>query len=236
MRTLDEIVAHYQRSEDVLGVECDVLLPYLPVDLARPFFKADEDLSDWQARPLERDAVVAAIGEYLAFAWEKVADHRGLSAERNIAKMRAWLWLLGDEATLAYAEDAAHYPQYGAPILAQICTVYGFPIPPEPGIQRMIAGQPCRPDCDDGCGGTTVGDVHQVNVQIGLLMRFALTIPLDQVEAAISVCTQQETLMPLLDPTRYRREAKAIESNRELLTAFRTFRQTLERLRAREGP
>jgi len=65
----------------------------------------------------------------VAFGWGKVRNHRGLSADRTILKMKAWLWLLGDDELEAFAADYANYPQYGAPILKAICEKYDFPIP-----------------------------------------------------------------------------------------------------------
>jgi len=87
----------------------------------------------------------------MEFAWGKIEDHRGISANRSIEKMEAWLWLLDDEETLAALEEAP-YKNYGAPKLKVICDKYGFPVPQDETIQNMIASRPCREGCQDGCG------------------------------------------------------------------------------------
>lgn len=154
MQTIEEIVAYYERErqEDIFGFLSEVLLRYLPTEAVKPFLKEGTDLSAWQPTPLTEEAVIADMGQYMAFAWGKVSDHRGISAYRSIEKMQGWLWLLGDEETLAYAKDEEHYPQYGAPILLRICQRYGFPVPDEEGIRNMAQGKPCYPGCQEGCG------------------------------------------------------------------------------------
>ena len=39
-------------------------------------------------------------------------------------RWRAWLWLLGDEKTLAYMDDPANDSPYGVKVLAEIERVY----------------------------------------------------------------------------------------------------------------
>ena len=149
MRTEEEIAQHIAatRAEDVLGFYGEALLEFLSFDKARPFLKTEATVENWGATPpLTRDAVIARMREYMAFAWEKVRNHRGISANRSVDKMRGWVWLLGDDPI------TASYPQYGAPILYSICDLYGFPVPDGEDIANMSEGLPCRPDCDEGCG------------------------------------------------------------------------------------
>lgn len=156
MRTPDEIVAHYRAiaADDFLGFAADVLLSYLTFDQARPLLRDDATADLWgEVLPLDRDGVIAAMRSYMAFAWGKVTGHRGISASRSVAKMGAWLWLLGDDALAAQVADPANYPQYGAPALKLVCDAYGFPVPDSPGLANMIAGLPCYPGCEEGCGG-----------------------------------------------------------------------------------
>jgi hypothetical protein len=62
--------------------------------------------------------------------------------------MEAWLWLLDDESLIADAP----WGQYGAGTLAVICQKYGFSIPGGESVDRMIRGELCHPDCQEGCG------------------------------------------------------------------------------------
>lgn len=155
MRTQAEIVEWYRHEQhnDLLGFTAQVVLPYLPVEQLREFCKSGADLSDWEADPLTERDVLEAMRLYMKFAWGKVQNHRGISANRSVLKMSAWLWLLGDEEMVAFCEAHGNYAQYGAPILKAICDKYGFPIPENPKLERMIRGLPCIPGCDEGCGG-----------------------------------------------------------------------------------
>jgi len=149
MRTLDEIAARAAAADDIFGFAREVLVPYLDFERARPFLKADAAAAEWQPTPL--DMARAEMTEYMAFAWGKVEDHRGLSAGRSVEKLAAWAWLLGDDALVERIE-AAPYAQYGAPKLAVICAAFDLPVPKSTGVQRMIRGEPCVDDCDMGCG------------------------------------------------------------------------------------
>lgn len=158
MRTTEEITAYYRQESknDPFGFEGQVLLPYLSAEQARQFLQEGADLSEWAQEPLTEEAVLNHMREYMAFAWGKVRDHRGISASRSVEKMQAWLWLLGDEETLAFAKNDDNYPQYGAPILKKICEKYGFPVPEGSDVENMARGQKCSAGCA-GCGsGWTV--------------------------------------------------------------------------------
>lgn len=157
-RTIEEIIAYYkqERAEDILGFEGEVLLPYLPSEQVKEFLEDGTDLSEWKQIPLDREAVLGEMKEYMSFAWDKVQDHRGISASRSVKKMQAWLWLLRDDETLAFAQNDSHYAQYGAPILKKICDVYEFPVPAGKDVESMVQGKKCSPGCA-GCGsGWTV--------------------------------------------------------------------------------
>lgn len=151
VRTIEEIITFYRASQqdDFFGFAGDVLLPYLPKDKVAEFAEPQES---YTPQPLEREFILKEMHEYMEFAWGKVEDHRGISASRSVEKMTAWLWLLKDDETRAFAENGSNYAQYGAPILKKICEVYGFPIPNNSIIERMAQGKPCEDDCDMGCG------------------------------------------------------------------------------------
>lgn len=155
MRTRDQIAEYYKGRKrwDILGFEAEVLLPYLDAERLRPFCKLEgADLSEHRAQPLTEPMVIREMKSYMEFAWGKIIDHRGLSAERSIQKMRSWLWLLGDDEMLAFCDDEKNYPQYGAPILKKISLKYGFPIPRGEMVERMAQGLKCHANCDMGCG------------------------------------------------------------------------------------
>lgn len=151
MRTVNEIAEKANASTSWLGFDKEVLVPYLPFDLAKPYLKEGTTEQDWKPTELTKDVVLAEMKDYMDFAWGKVEDHRGISAGRSVEKMEAWLFILGDDETLAKVE-AAGYPQYGAPKLAVICEAYGWPIPATAEVQRMIRGEVCGCGWDCGCG------------------------------------------------------------------------------------
>lgn len=142
MRTRDEIAARLKLPSDrIFDFGREVLIQYV-------------SLPGFHPRSLERDDVLREMREYMNFAWEKVEDHRGLSASRSVDKFIAWVWVLGDEGVyeeLVEMQERA-YPQYGAPILKKVCKTYDFPIPSSVAIAAMAEGLPCEPGCQQGCG------------------------------------------------------------------------------------
>jgi hypothetical protein len=155
MRTQDEIVARIEavKGDDFLGFRQQVLVDFLDFDHARPYLKPGTTPEVW-AEASTQDATDDLIAEqakgYMEFAWGKAENHRGLSAGRSIEKMTEYAWLLGRDDVLD-AMDEAGYVNYGAPKLAAMCTLMGWPIPDDEGLQRMIKGQPCEPGCAMGC-------------------------------------------------------------------------------------
>lgn len=125
--TVDDVLERCRTNTDYFGFSLDVLVPYLPIEMAREFLKPD--VSEWEQLTLNRTVIINEMTEYMEFAWEKALDERGLSANRSIIKMQAWLWLLGDTELLAFAENDRNYPMYGKPILRRICEVYELPVP-----------------------------------------------------------------------------------------------------------
>ena len=153
MRTQDEIAAKIRGSRGFLDFTTDALLHYLDFEHAREFIKPDVTAEKWAEChvPLADDKVISEMRDYMAFAWEKVEDHRGISASRSVDKMTAWAWLLGDGGAYE-AIEAAGFTNYGAPKLAAVCITLGFPIPDDAGVRRMIAGMSCGASGQCGCG------------------------------------------------------------------------------------
>lgn len=153
MRSTAEILARIEfvKPVDFFGTITNDLLFVLPFEDAKPFLKDEVAPEQWKPHSQEQDAVKARMLDYLDFAFEKAEDHRGLSASRSIDHMRAWLWLLGDDEMLAYADNPDNFCNYGAPILKYIADKYGYGKPLSDRVERMARGEPCSPDCQDGC-------------------------------------------------------------------------------------
>lgn len=154
-RTDAEIVARINeiKDQDFFGTETTELLARLPFIAARPFLLAAATYEDWEKvlRPNTRESILEEMRDYMTFAWDKATGHRGLSASRSIAHFCGWLYLLGEDELLEYSEH--NYRPYGAPILARICERFGFTAPTDERALRMMRGESCRPDCDEGCSG-----------------------------------------------------------------------------------
>lgn len=170
MRSRDDIVAKMQKDKgSIFGG--DVLIEYLDWERVKPFLKEGTPEETWTGAdagdfagfggptnkklpldPADTDFIRKSMEVYAAFGWDKISDHRGLSAGRTIEKMKDWLWLLEDEEGIYWCNTDDLYPQYGAPVLKRICEKYGFPIPDEDSIRNMAEGNPCTPGCDMGCG------------------------------------------------------------------------------------
>jgi len=153
MRTNQEILDHYRKieDEDFFGYAAAILLCRLPFEAAREFLIADAKSENWKTEQADEQTILSEMKSYMKFAWRKVIDHRGVSALRSVEKMKAWLWLMGDDELLYSVNTDENYTQYGAPILMRICEKYGFEIPQNNAIKRMSQGLPCYEDCDMGC-------------------------------------------------------------------------------------
>lgn len=152
MRTNDEIVKKTIENRKVLfDFSSEVFVPFLPFEQAKPFLKKDSLEDQWEPKDFTREQVINDMRDYMEFAWGKVENHRGLSADRSVNKMTAWVWLLGDDDFLKELEKAG-YINYGAPKLEVVCKKYDFPIPQSDEIQNMIKGNPCIKGCKVGCG------------------------------------------------------------------------------------
>lgn len=154
MRTQEEITARIRaiESKDLFGFAREVLLSALEFEHVKPFLKEGTTAEQWGVPPHADDSsVTEAARQYLAFAWGKAEDHRGLSADRSVVKLTEYFWLLGKEDALQRM-DAAGYAQYGAPILKICAEALGTPIPTSPALVRMMAGEACVPGCEQGCG------------------------------------------------------------------------------------
>lgn len=149
MRTQEEIVNRMKTIDSFLGFETEVLVTALDYEHAKPFLKPETKLEEWKADTEEE--LLKAARDYAVFAWGKAEDHRGISANRSVAKLAEWAWLLGRDDVLLAMEKAG-YENYGCPKLKAFCEGMGFPVPTDEGLQRMMCGVPCSDHCDNGCG------------------------------------------------------------------------------------
>lgn len=118
MRTEQEILARIEeiKERDWLGFERGDLISALSFDAAKPFLKPEATAEGW----VRLDDPMVAIKEYMAFAWDKANNCRGLSAGRSMTHMLAWLWL-AEENEFVSRMDLEDYSHYGKPQLRAIC-------------------------------------------------------------------------------------------------------------------
>lgn len=150
-RTPDQIVARAENphADDWGGSAIEVLVPYLPFEHAKQFLKDDVTAEDWT--PLPADGVADAARSYYEFALGKIENHRSISADVAVTKLREFAWLLGRDDAVA-AMDEADYANYGAPKVKAFALAMGYDWPGAEDLNRMASGLPCMPDCEEGCG------------------------------------------------------------------------------------
>ena len=130
MRTQAEIIARIEerRPGDVLGFEWPEYASYLEFKNARSFLKEGTVKADWKVCELSKDNLLAAMLDYMPFAWEKANNCRGISANRSVMHFVAWTWLMGDDDFAKKIQDEYenNYHIYGKPTLEMICKHYGW--------------------------------------------------------------------------------------------------------------
>ena len=128
-RTQEEILQRIEsiKPYDLFGDEWCVCVMFLNYDNAKKYLKEDTAPDFWVQN--ENDPI-DHIKDYMNFAWNKANTHRGLSSERSIRHMMAWLWLAGKEEELKWVTDEYenNYRNYGKPILRYICERFNLPI------------------------------------------------------------------------------------------------------------
>jgi hypothetical protein len=126
-RTSAEIFARAQAADDAFGWAQEVLFPYCDYETVLPILMDGVSPEDW-AKEAEDPAMVRAVARsYYLFALGKIADERGISAERSVIKLREYAWLMGRDDVVA-AMDVAPYPPYGAPKVAVFGQLMGYTI------------------------------------------------------------------------------------------------------------
>lgn len=131
-RTSQEILAYLAlpQANDLFGFTREVLVPFLPLDSAVEFL-SEEGRQAWKPSDAGLQEIAQDVLDYLLFAWDKALDERGISSERSIFKLPAWMWLLGREDIQVVLLDNDLYNPYGAPALIRASEMLGIDVPDE---------------------------------------------------------------------------------------------------------
>lgn len=130
MRTQEEILARLKESEseDIFGVQINDMVSYLTFENAKPLLKpeyvakVEAGEEKWEQRTDAR----AEILEYLAFAYMKAEDERGLSAARSLLHFKTWIWLDDPAFYEEIIPMIESYTRYGIPTLDRIAKHYDW--------------------------------------------------------------------------------------------------------------
>ena len=118
-----------RKDDDFFGFETSEYFLSLDRDHVREFAKEDADLSDWEPSFVTVDDVKERLLDYMEFAWDKANGCRGISANRSVMHIIAWLWLMGGKyrAFSDVVEEMFenHYEHYGKGILATVSEFMG---------------------------------------------------------------------------------------------------------------
>ena len=149
-----ELRTLYDSSDSFFGFDKEVYATYMDYDQVKDILKKGITKKSWDKdrHPYSEKRVTADARKYMEFAVGKALDHRGISANRSVEKMKAWMTILGHYDEI----DWYHYANYGAPILKEICDLMGweevYADEYRSEFLNMARGKPCRPDCNEGCG------------------------------------------------------------------------------------
>lgn len=126
-RTVEEVLSYRPRDgESIFGFDREALAECLTFEEAKPWLKPDAKGEGWTSKPRTREAVLSILAEYMGrIGLDKAVNHRGLSADRTIEKMRAWCWLMADDEAVRICDETP-YANYGAPILKALCEHFGL--------------------------------------------------------------------------------------------------------------
>jgi hypothetical protein len=136
MPTQEEIRQRYleRQPKDYLGFEVSEYIDYLGFEWIKENIGFKDGVEFTQAEvaafnnPVEREALLDKMKDYMSFAFEKANNKRGISANRSICHYLAWIWLAGDREFAKEIENEykTNYCYYGKLILRKICDFYGW--------------------------------------------------------------------------------------------------------------
>lgn len=159
MKTLHQIADRCRVTFDAR--EREVLLQYLPFDLAHPFLAGDATEGTWnrpetphapgRPRALQRPRVLNAMQAELRQTWKSALAHRAHLVGEGLLHLRAYAWILElDDLTTGLDSDRWSFAPFGGPILFAFGTAIGS-TPTLQWPQRMSEGKPCTDGCP-ACG------------------------------------------------------------------------------------
>ena len=128
MRTQEEILARFEKSDDFFGTQKGDLLSYMEFEFAKPYLKEDyvkkveSGEEKWEVSTDPKKEIL----EYLDFAYEKAENERGLSAGRSMLHFKTWIWLDDEKFYNKVIDLIDNYTNYGIPALNKISEHYGY--------------------------------------------------------------------------------------------------------------
>lgn len=121
MKTQKELLERIEerKEEDFFGFETSDYIQRLTFENAKQYLKEGVKSGEWE---LNETNPIDELKEYMSFAWDKANNCRGISSNRNISHILAWLWLADhesyNEVERMYDEE---YQNYGKDILKYVC-------------------------------------------------------------------------------------------------------------------
>ncbi len=98
----EEILKYFKEvyeDDDGFGLSLDVILDYLPIEYVKKRFSRASNLMEFEKyranlKELTVEDTVQNMLDYLVFSWSKSVDQGGVTAERNIMKLKVWFHIL----------------------------------------------------------------------------------------------------------------------------------------------
>ena len=97
----EEILKYFEEiyPDDMFGFSLEVLDDYLPTEYMKENFIDVENIAEFEEyranlKELTIEDTVQDMLDYLVFGWTKIEDQRGLSAGRNVMKLKVWFHIL----------------------------------------------------------------------------------------------------------------------------------------------
>ena len=154
MRTQQELFDYATGpGQDFFGFALEAVAGYMPFDIIKDKLKEGYTQEMWDMDRVEytEENVRKDLAEYMRdYGWPKALGHRGISASRSVTKIGTWAYALGHDTQAIL--KSSEWGQYGAGHLAVFCKLLDLPIPEGEDVENMIAGRPCEPGCEIGCG------------------------------------------------------------------------------------